>query len=64
MIGCLLLGLFCRIDMPTAYRAIHWQRLILIVGMLLFALALRRTSWIEIPSTALIELAVQDKPER
>src|SRR5690606_29739912 len=31
--GCLALGLFGCIDMAGAYRAIHWQTLVLIVGM-------------------------------
>src|SRR5690606_39055045 len=43
LIGCLLLGLFGCIDMASAYRAIHWQTLVLIVGMLPFAVALQKT---------------------
>ncbi len=37
LIGCLLMGAFRCIDMDSAYRAIHWPTLILIVGMLPFA---------------------------
>jgi len=36
LLGCLLPGLFCCIDMGGPYRSIHWQSLILIVGMLPF----------------------------
>lgn len=38
---CLPLGLFRCIDRAGAYRSIHWQSLILIVGMLPFSLALQ-----------------------
>src|SRR5690606_19021657 len=43
LVGCLLLGLFRCIDMNAAYRSIHWQSLVLIVGMLPFAIALENT---------------------
>ncbi len=43
LIGCLLMGAGRCIDMNSAYRAIHWQSLVLIVGMLPFALALQKT---------------------
>lgn len=46
LVGCLLMGLFRCIDMDGAYRAIHWQSLVLIVGMLPFALALQKTGGI------------------
>jgi di/tricarboxylate transporter len=54
LLGCLLLGLFRCIDMPGAYRSIHWQSLILIVGMLPFSLALQRTGGVEIAAHALL----------
>ncbi len=54
LIGCLLLGLFRCIDMAGAYRSIHWQSLILIVGMLPFSLALQRTGGVEIAAQALL----------
>ncbi len=43
LIGCLLMGLFRCIDMSSAYRSIHWQSLILIVGVMPFATALQKT---------------------
>src|SRR5690606_25690564 len=36
LIGCLLMGLFRCLTMDSAYRSIHWQSLILIVGMMPF----------------------------
>jgi di/tricarboxylate transporter len=56
LFGCLLLGLFRCIDMVGAYRSIHWQTLVLIVGMLPFSLALQRTGGVDIVAQALIEL--------
>lgn len=54
LFGCLLLGLFRCIDMEGAYRSIHWQSLIVIVGMLPFSLALQRTGGIDIAAQALL----------
>jgi di/tricarboxylate transporter len=56
LFGCLLLGLFRCIDMAGAYRSIHWQSLILIVGMLPFSLALQRTGGVEIAAGALLDV--------
>lgn len=56
LFGCLLLGLFRCIDMAGAYRSIHWQSLILIVGMLPFSLALQRTGGVDIAAQALLDL--------
>lgn len=56
LIGCLVMGLFRCIDMDSAYKAIHWQSLVLIVGMLPFALALQKTGGIALATEGLIEL--------
>lgn len=56
LIGCLLMGLFRCIDMDSAYKAIHWQSLVLIVGMLPFALALEKTGGIALAVSGLIGL--------
>ncbi|MBE7375488.1 SLC13 family permease [Pseudomonas lopnurensis] len=56
LIGCLVMGLFRCIDMDSAYKAIHWQSLVLIVGMLPFALALQKTGGIALATGGLIEL--------
>ncbi|GBL54036.1 Di-and tricarboxylate transporter [Pseudomonas citronellolis] len=54
LIACLLMGAFRCIDMDSAYRAIHWQSLVLIVGMLPFALALQKTGGIDLAVRALV----------
>src|SRR5690606_17336731 len=54
LIGCLVMGLFRCIDMDSAYKAIHWQSLVLIVGMLPFALALEKTGGVALAVSALI----------
>lgn len=62
LIGCLLLGLFRCIDMNAAYRSIHWQSIILIVGMLPFSFALQKTGGIDLAVNALLEVAGQYSP--
>ena len=62
LFGCLLLGLFRCIDMPGAYRSIHWQSLILIVGMLPFSLALQRTGGVDIAAQTLLGLLHDAEP--
>lgn len=54
LIACLLMGAFRCIDMDSAYRAIHWQSLLLIVGMLPFALALQKTGGIALAVNGLV----------
>lgn len=54
LIGCLLMGLFRCVDMNSAYKSIHWQSLILIVGMLPFALALQKTGGIDLVVNGLL----------
>ncbi|WP_313741357.1 SLC13 family permease [Pseudomonas sp.] len=56
LIGCLLMGAGRCIDMNSAYRAIHWQSLVLIVGMLPFALALQQTGGIALAVDGLVGL--------
>ncbi|MEJ8811890.1 SLC13 family permease [Variovorax ureilyticus] len=55
LIGCLLMGLFGCIDLPSAYRSVHWQSLLLIVGMLPFSLALQRTGGVDIAAQTLVD---------
>ncbi|WP_160285917.1 SLC13 family permease [Pseudomonas knackmussii] len=54
LIACLLMGAFRCIDMDSAYRAIHWPSLVLIVGMLPFALALQKTGGIALAVQGLV----------
>jgi len=53
LIACLLMGVLRCIDLDSAYRAIHWKSLVLIVGMLPFSLALQRTGGVELAAEAL-----------
>jgi di/tricarboxylate transporter len=61
-IGCLLLGLFKCVDMNSAYRSIHWQTLILIVGMLPFSLALQNTGGVDLAADSLLGAIGQASP--
>ena len=56
LIGCLLMGLFGCIDLDRAYRSIQLKGLIMIVGMMPFALALERTGGVALAANALITL--------
>ena len=56
LIGCLLMGAGRCIDMNSAYRAIHWQSLVLIVGMLPFAQALQKTGGIDLAVGGLVSV--------
>lgn len=53
LIGCLLMGATRCIDLNSAYRCINWKTLVLIVGMLPFSLALKRTGGVDIAASAL-----------
>jgi di/tricarboxylate transporter len=56
LIGCLLMGALRCIDLDSAYRAIDWKTMVLIVGMLPFSMALQRTGGVEIASNALVRV--------
>lgn len=64
LLGCMLMGAFRCIDMESAYRSIHWQSLILIVGMLPFALALQKTGGIDFFVAALLDLVGDAGPRK
>lgn len=53
LIGCLLMGLFGCIDFASAYRSIDWRTIILIAGMVPFAMALDRTGGIAMAAQGL-----------
>jgi di/tricarboxylate transporter len=53
LIACLLMGTLRCVDLESAYRAIHWKSLVLIVGMLPFSLALQRTGGVELAADTL-----------
>lgn len=48
IIACLLMGKFRCIDAESAYKAIHWPSIILIVGMMPFAPALQKTGGVDL----------------
>lgn len=56
LIACLLMGQFRCIDLESAYKSIHWPTLILIVGMLPFALALQKTGGVDLIVGLLMDL--------
>jgi len=56
IIACLLMGKFRCIDAQSAYKAIHWPSIILIVGMMPFALALQKTGGVDLVVKGLMEL--------
>ncbi len=55
LLGCLLMGALGCIDLVSAYRAIDWKTLILIVGMLPFATALQATGGVELAADGLVQ---------
>ncbi len=57
LVACLMMGAFGCVDFKSAYRAIHWQSLVLIVGMLPFSIALQRTGGVEIAAGILVDTA-------
>ncbi|CDH19125.1 putative response regulator, membrane protein [Xenorhabdus bovienii str. kraussei Quebec] len=57
LIACLLMGKFRCIDMESAYRAIHWPSIILIVGMMPFAMSLQKTGGIDLIVKGLMDIA-------
>jgi len=54
LIACLLMGALRCIDLDSAYRAIHWKSLVLIVGMLPFSIALQKTGGVELAADGLM----------
>ncbi|MGK9172107.1 SLC13 family permease [Yokenella regensburgei] len=55
IVACLLMGKFRCIDAESAYKAIHWPSIILIVGMMPFALALQKTGGVDLVVKGLLE---------
>jgi di/tricarboxylate transporter len=62
LIGCLLMGFFGCIDFASAYRAISWKSLVLIVGMLPFSIALQRTGGVDLAAEGVVALAGDAAP--
>lgn len=62
LIACLLMGAFRCIDMDGAYKSIHWPILLLIVGVMPFAVALDRTGGIELAVNGLLQVVGEASP--
>ena len=62
LIGCLLMGLTRCVDFNSAYAAINFKALILIVGMLPFSIALQRTGGVDLAAGALVAFAGESSP--
>lgn len=62
LMACLLMGKFRCIDMESAYRSIHWPSIILIVGMMPFALALQKTGGVALIVDGLMSIAGERGP--
>lgn len=62
LIGCLALGLFGCVDIGSVYRSINWQTLVLIAGMMPFALALDRTGGVDLAAGAVLDLLGEGDP--
>jgi di/tricarboxylate transporter len=56
IISCLLMGKFRCINAESAYKAIHWPSIILIVGMMPFALALQKTGGVDLIVQGLMDI--------
>ncbi|SQB28809.1 transporter [Citrobacter koseri] len=56
IIACLLMGKFRCIDAESSYKAIHWPSIILIVGMMPFALALQKTGGVDLVVKGLMDV--------
>lgn len=57
IIACLLMGKFRCINAESVYKAIHWPSIILIVGMMPFALALQKTGGVDLVVRGLMDVA-------
>lgn len=62
IIACQLMGKFRCINAESAYKAIHWPSIILIVGMMPFALALQKTGGVDLVVKGLMDVAGGEGP--
>ncbi|CAM3456813.1 SLC13 family permease [Klebsiella sp. 10982] len=62
IIACLLMGKFRCINAESAYKAIHWPSIILIVGMMPFAQALQKTGGVDLVVKGLMDVAGGEGP--
>ncbi len=57
IVACLMMGKFRCITMEGAYKSIHWPSLLLIVGMMPFALALQKTGGVALIVQGLMDIS-------
>ncbi|MEN1620388.1 SLC13 family permease, partial [Pseudomonas aeruginosa] len=62
IIACLLMGKFRCIDAESAYKSIHWPSIILIVGMMPFAVALQKTGGVALAVKGLMDIGGGAEP--
>lgn len=62
LIGCLMMGVFRCITLEQAYQSIQLKTLVMIVGMMPFALALDRTGGVDIAARELVALVGSASP--
>lgn len=62
LIGCLLMGAMGCVTLNSAYRAIDWKTIVLIVGMLPFSTALQRTGGVELMANGLMSVVGAASP--
>lgn len=62
LIGALLMGLLGCLDANSAYRSVNWQSLVLIVGMMPFSIALKRTGGVDLAAEGLLGLVGEASP--
>lgn len=63
LIACLFMGATGCLTMNSAYKSIHWQSLIVIVGMMPFAVALQKTGGVQIAVEGFLSV-FRDAPPR
>jgi di/tricarboxylate transporter len=62
LIGCLLMGVTRCITLESAYRAINWPSLMLIVGMMPFSKALEKTGGVDLAARGLLAVFGEGEP--
>lgn len=62
LLACLLMGALRCVTLETAYRAIQWPSLILIVGMIPFSTALQKTGGVDLAVQGLLRVFGDSEP--
>ena len=62
LITCFLMGLTGCLSLDSAYKAIQWPSLMVIVGMMPFSTALQKTGGVELAASGLLQIFGQSEP--